>query len=117
MVRPVQNSTPQTTVAPNPSVTTDSKQPSSTNVQTNTTSQSVPTNGTAAVEKKAEHSMVGASIASDLNRKINPNAPPLEHIEKGGAVARQGQTGESVKDIQRALNREGAKPPLEENGK
>jgi len=117
MVRPVQNSTPQTNVAPNPSVTTDSKQPSSTNVQTNTTSQSVPTNGTAAVEKKAEHSMVGASIASDLNRKINPNAPPLEHIEKGGAVARQGQTGESVKDIQRALNREGAKPPLEENGK
>jgi hypothetical protein len=118
MVRPVQNSSSQTTVTSNPPVSRDSKQTSATSVQSNTTTPSVPTNGTAAVEKKAEHSMTGASIASDLNRKaVNPNAPALETIEKGGAVARQGQTGESVKDIQRALNREGATPALDENGK
>jgi putative peptidoglycan binding protein len=119
MVRPVQNSSSQTTtITSNPPVSTDSKQTSATNVQSNPTPQSQPMNGTAAVEKKAEHSMTGASIASDLNRKaVNPNAPALESIEKGGAVARQGQTGESVKDVQRALNREGATPALEENGK
>jgi peptidoglycan hydrolase-like protein with peptidoglycan-binding domain len=61
--------------------------------------------------------MLGTQIAADLNKKINPNAPSLEHIEKGGAVARQGQSGGGVTDIQRALNREGAKPPLEETGK
>ncbi|HSE40619.1 MAG TPA: peptidoglycan-binding protein, partial [Acidobacteriota bacterium] len=84
-----------------------------------TTSTPTPTTtpGANAAEKKADISMRGTQIASDLNKKVNPNAPSLEHIEKGGAVARQGQTGGCVSEVQRALNREGAKPPLEESGK
>jgi peptidoglycan hydrolase-like protein with peptidoglycan-binding domain len=60
----------------------------------------------------------GASAIADAHAKpLNPNAPPLEFIEKGGAVARRGQTGEGVKQIQAALNTQGAKPPLPEDGK
>jgi peptidoglycan hydrolase-like protein with peptidoglycan-binding domain len=45
-------------------------------------------------------------------------APPLVSIEKGGAVARAGDEGEGVKDIQDALNREGAaRPPLDASGR
>jgi peptidoglycan hydrolase-like protein with peptidoglycan-binding domain len=73
------------------------------------------TNDVGAADKKAEHSIRGAQIAADLEKKVNPNAPPLEYIEKGGAVARQGQSGDGVTTIKRALNSDGAKPPLDES--
>jgi len=49
--------------------------------------------------------------------KTNPQAVPLEYVEKGGAVIRPGQSGDSVKNVQQALNREGASPPLDVSGK
>ncbi|MBL8954784.1 MAG: peptidoglycan-binding protein [Myxococcaceae bacterium] len=50
-------------------------------------------------------------------KPVNPQAVPLDYVEKGGAVIRQGQSGDSVKQLQETLNREGASPPLDPNGK
>ncbi len=46
----------------------------------------------------------------------SPVAPPLDLIEKGGMVAYPGQKGDTVKQIQEALNAQGQTPPLDENG-
>lgn len=48
-------------------------------------------------------------------KAVNPVAVPLDYVEKGGAVVQKGQSGESVKQLQQAMNRDGAKLP--EDGK
>lgn len=73
-------------------------------------------------ERNLESSLRAADLRASLStgsgeRKLNPNAPKLEYIEKGGAVARQGQTGESVTEIRKALNAAGANPPLDDSNK
>lgn len=46
-------------------------------------------------------------------KPVNPQAVPLEYVEKGGAVVQKGQSGDSVKQLQEALNREGAGLPTD----
>lgn len=49
-------------------------------------------------------------------KPLNPNAPPLEYVEKGGAVVQRGQSGPSVSALQDMLNRAGASPKLSASG-
>ncbi len=58
-----------------------------------------------------------ANVRFGAPTPVNPQAVPLDYVEKGGATIRQGQSGDSVKSIQNALNRDGASPPLDPNGK
>src|SRR5262249_36471164 len=115
----VGNSTGTPASASSTAVAEPKVKPSDSKTETKSdTSSTTPTvtTGADAAERKSENSIRGTQIAADLNKKINPNAPSLEQIEKNGAAVRQGQTGGSVIEIQRALNREGAKPPLLETG-